>query len=493
MSGHGPQFLVEQAVTAVPAVQKVDQVEQVGQVGQVEQVQPQQVDQEKSVDLVDPVDPVDQANQANQETQETQETKANQANQVNQLADSTSKPQVAMPTDDDEKENAKTNTLKSTNATNQTQTSNKHPKSGETGPRRPLQTLSEQPVKRGHETSAVHAKKARVSFIEHIDHVSVEPEPIIDENGAVVSDADDEDPQMCSEYAEDIYAYLYAVQEQHMVDPAYIKTMPATHRWRTNRHTLVNWMLTVHRKFRLVAETLYLGVNIVDKFLSRNRVGLDRIQVLGATGLLIAAKLEEIMSPSISNFAYVANSDENAVRKMEIEVLISLNFDFSYANPLNFLRRISKADDYDVRTRTMGKFLLEMQLFEPRLMVYRPSDVAAAAMLLAREVLEIRNENKPSNESNELEDQNENETETSNVLNESNESNVSENAPWSNNFIYYSGGCTRAALQPIVDIMIEYLAGPCEQLDPEYINKYMSKRNLQASLQAANWVREHYE
>lgn len=333
--------------------------------------------------------------------------------------------------------------------------------SAQTPPRRPLQVLQErEPLKRARPAtppSPQVPKKSRTAtlanagFVRSVEHIMVSPEPILDDDGSPVAD-DDRDPQMCKEYSDEILEYLERRQEVHMVDPAYIDAMPPAHRWRVNRHTLVNWMVTVHKKFKLVAETLYLGVNVVDRFLSRKPVPLSQVQVLGATALFIAAKFEEIMTPSVSNFAYVANATDESVREMEIDILVTLQFDLSYANPLNFLRRISKADDYDVRTRTVAKFLLEMQLFEPRLMVYRPSDVAAAAMHLAREILGL--------------------------------------PPWSRNFTHYSGGCTSEGLAPITKIMSDYLAGPCEQRDPEFINKYMSKRNLQAASHAANWARE---
>jgi Cyclin, N-terminal domain len=36
----------------------------------------------------------------------------------------------------------------------------------------------------------------------------------------------------------------------------------------TSRAFLVEWIIDVHRKFRLMAETLYVTVNIIDRYLS---------------------------------------------------------------------------------------------------------------------------------------------------------------------------------------------------------------------------------
>jgi hypothetical protein len=54
---------------------------------------------------------------------------------------------------------------------------------------------------------------------------------------------------------------------------------------------------------------------------------------------------------------------------------------------MHFLRRISKADDYDLKSRTMGKYLLEVGTLEWRLLGMPPSLVAAAAIWLSLLIL----------------------------------------------------------------------------------------------------------
>ena len=68
-------------------------------------------------------------------------------------------------------------------------------------------------------------------------------------------------------------------------------------------------------------------------------------------------------------------------------ILKTLDWNLSYPNPIHFLRRISKADEYNVHVRTMAKYLMEIQCLEWRLIAAPPSLVAAAAMWLARIML----------------------------------------------------------------------------------------------------------
>jgi len=59
----------------------------------------------------------------------------------------------------------------------------------------------------------------------------------------------------------------------------------------------------------------------------------------------------------------------------------------SYLNPLHFLRRVSKADEYDVKAMTIAKYLLEIGCLEWWLLSAPPSLVAAVAIWLARLIL----------------------------------------------------------------------------------------------------------
>lgn len=202
-------------------------------------------------------------------------------------------------------------------------------------------------------------------------------------------DAEDmDDPLMVAEYVNEIFDYLLQLQEQTMANPDYMNNQPDL-QWQM-RGILVDWLLEVHTRFRLLPETLFLAVNLIDRFLSTKIVQLDRLQLVGVTAMFIASKYEEVLSPHVSNFRHVADdgfSDEE-ILSAERYLLGALNYDLSYPNPMNFLRRISKADNYDVQTRTLGKYLLEISCLDHRFIGHTPHKIAAAAMYLARLVLE---------------------------------------------------------------------------------------------------------
>ena len=202
-------------------------------------------------------------------------------------------------------------------------------------------------------------------------------------------DAEDiEDPLMVAEYVVEIFEYLKSLEETTLPNHEYMDHQEDLE-WKM-RGILVDWLIEVHARFRLAAETLFLAVNIIDRFLSMKVVQLDRLQLVGVTALFIASKYEDVINPDVAHLRHVADDgfSEEEILSAERYVLGALNYDLSYPNPMNFLRRISKADDYDIQTRTIGKYLMEISLLDHRFMQYTPSHIAAAAMYLSRMILE---------------------------------------------------------------------------------------------------------
>lgn len=215
--------------------------------------------------------------------------------------------------------------------------------------------------------------------------------PIKDQfpEGVANLDLDDvDDPLMVAEYVVEIFEYMKKLEVSTQPNPEYMEHQEDLE-WKM-RGILIDWLIEVHTRFHLLPETLFLAVNIIDRFLSTKVVQLDRLQLVGVTGMFIASKYEEVISPNVANFRHVADDGftEEEILSAERYVLSALNYDLSYPNPMNFLRRISKADEYDIQTRTLGKYLMEISLLDHRFMQYVPSHVAAASMYLARIILE---------------------------------------------------------------------------------------------------------
>jgi hypothetical protein len=209
------------------------------------------------------------------------------------------------------------------------------------------------------------------------------------EANRTAEDVEDEqwDTSMVAEYGDEIFEYMHALEERMKPNASYMDHQ-AEIQW-SMRSVLMDWLVQVHNRFTLLPETLFLAVNYVDRFLSCKVVSLGKLQLVGATALFVAAKYEEINCPSVQEIVYMVDGAYTAdeVLKAERFMLSMLQFELGWPGPMSFLRRISKADDYDLETRTLAKYFLEITVMDERFVGCAPSFLSAGAHCLARLML----------------------------------------------------------------------------------------------------------
>jgi cyclin B len=112
----------------------------------------------------------------------------------------------------------------------------------------------------------------------------------------------------------------------------------------TSRAFLVEWIIDVHRKFRLLPETLYVTVFLIDRFLSLKQIKKSQLHILGVTSLLIATKYEEIYPPELKDLLSVSENkfSRNEVLAMERDMLHVLEFNITSPSAYRFLERFRK-------------------------------------------------------------------------------------------------------------------------------------------------------
>jgi len=269
-------------------------------------------------------------------------------------------------------------------------------------------------------------------------------------------DAEDEfDPIMVSEYVNDIFNYLKEKEISTKPDPESILEVNKELTWKM-RTSLVDWIIQLHYAFKFCLETLYLTINIVDRFLSVHIVPSAHLPLVGIAALFIAAKYEEIIVPSVEQILKAANNCNIPEEVFIVErcILRELEFDLNYPSPLNFLRRISKADDYEMFGRTLSKFFMELSLLNSEFLNYLPSKITAASMYLSRIMLD-----RPE---------------------------------WTPNLRHYSG-YHEDELKECVSLLIQSLASPPKKWNRSVLDKYALPKFGKVSLFAREWLRRNIE
>ncbi|KAM7320930.1 hypothetical protein ACRRTK_020183 [Alexandromys fortis] len=177
------------------------------------------------------------------------------------------------------------------------------------------------------------------------------------------------------------------ILEEQSVRPKYLLGREVTGNMRA---ILIDWLIQVQMKFRLLQETMYMTVSIIDRFMQDNCVPKKMLQLVGVTAMFIASKYEEMYPPEIGDFAFVTNNTytKHQIRQMEMKILRVLNFNLGRPLPLHFLRRASKIGEVDVEQHTLAKYLMELTMLDYDMVHFPPSQIAAGAFCLALKILD---------------------------------------------------------------------------------------------------------
>jgi len=161
------------------------------------------------------------------------------------------------------------------------------------------------------------------------------------------------------------------------------------------RAILIDWLIDVHVKFKLVPKTIFLTVNILDRFLSLKSISRQKLQLLGVTAMLIASKYEEIYAPETRDFVYISDNaiTKEDIFKMEDLICTTLNFDFTWPSILNFLIYYLKKIDLGKEMIFISIYCLELTLNEISMIRFKYSLIAFAIISNLKDISKKNNKN----------------------------------------------------------------------------------------------------
>ena len=103
---------------------------------------------------------------------------------------------------------------------------------------------------------------------------------------------DTENPQLVSEYVNDIYDYMRELESRYPIKYRYLEGSQINGRM---RGILIDWLVQVHLRFHLLQETLYLTVAIIDRFLQVSFSPTDVFQDIIKSIIFVKNPLHQIL------------------------------------------------------------------------------------------------------------------------------------------------------------------------------------------------------
>ncbi|GAB4847617.1 hypothetical protein Ancab_026678 [Ancistrocladus abbreviatus] len=181
---------------------------------------------------------------------------------------------------------------------------------------------------------------------EEVEIEDIFEEPILDIDGC-----DAKNPLAVVDYLEDLYSHYRKMETSSCVSPDYMAQQFDINK--KKRAILIDWLIEEHYKLGLRDETLFLTVNLIDRFVERQSVVGKKLQLVGLIAMLLARKYEEVSVPVVKDLIFI--SDGAYTRKDLLDML-----------------------------ELLSSFLIELALVEYEMLKYPPSLLAAAAVYTAR-------------------------------------------------------------------------------------------------------------
>ena len=192
------------------------------------------------------------------------------------------------------------------------------------------------------------------------------------------------------EQEESMYAFYKRIETQNQLSTDFLSFQPQVSVY--VRNSLVDWLTSLHFSLDLLQPTLFLAVNIVDRFLSVEVVSSEHdLKQVAIVALVIACKFEENWSPTALT---LMEEDEDGYSQQQIDaieknILQKLGWKLLVPTIHSFLVEIFESCEYrDQEFKDMAFFFGEVALNNYHATIsYSPSTLAVSAIYAAMCVL----------------------------------------------------------------------------------------------------------
>lgn len=223
--------------------------------------------------------------------------------------------------------------------------------------------------------------------------------------------------KLVTEYLRELVETLSELEEKSQVNPAMIDLQPEV-QW-FMRPFLLDFLIELHQLFKLQPQTLFLCMNIIDRYCAKRIVFKRHYQLVGCTALWIAGKYEDKKSrvPTLRELAIMCRNayDEEMFIQMEMHILGTLEWSLSHpnleeclqlsiaacnisANMTPFKYNTVKNDSHKVSNASkvsavtaVARFLCELSLYDRFFLTVPTSLISITANLMACSMLQISN------------------------------------------------------------------------------------------------------
>ncbi|KAI9888045.1 MAG: hypothetical protein M1823_000167 [Watsoniomyces obsoletus] len=201
--------------------------------------------------------------------------------------------------------------------------------------------------------------------------------------------ADDMNDAVYRDYVDEIRDHLVNVERVTLPDVASMDLQEEI-RWYM-RPFLLDFLVEAHAAFQLRPQTLYLAINLVDRYCSYRVVYKRHFQLLGCAALLVASKFTDRKErvPSIPELQGLCCDmyDHSMFHQIEWHLLETVDWLLGHPTPDLFVAIAMGEMEDDDELENMTLYLCESALFHREFVGVLPSMLVRAALALSMELL----------------------------------------------------------------------------------------------------------
>jgi hypothetical protein len=157
------------------------------------------------------------------------------------------------------------------------------------------------------------------------------------------------------------------------------------------RAILIDWLVDVCLKYKMRPQTLFIVVDVVDRFLSQTQIKRNHLQLVGISALMLVAKYEEIYPPNIKEYVTVCDNayTREQLLEQESQILLALEFNLVRPTSLEFLELFQQRLGLQEGHFVFARYLLENCLLDYSCLLHDKLSLAAGAVFLVNRIFKV--------------------------------------------------------------------------------------------------------
>lgn len=200
--------------------------------------------------------------------------------------------------------------------------------------------------------------------------------------------------QAADEYSDSILEHLIEVDRDSRPDAAMINQQPEIN-WKMWPF-LVDGLVELHYKLKMKPQTLFLAVNILNRYCTRRIVYQKHFHLVGCTALWIASKYEDKKSvvPTLAMLKHMTNDyyPEKMFVMMENHILNTLEWSISHCGVDSFLQVFLSQSPAPPLLHSLSSYIAEITLYHNVFVGRDPLLIAKAIQILSLHLLNMESE-----------------------------------------------------------------------------------------------------